>query len=86
MFPPTVQKGSLLSTPPPALVIWGLMNDGHSDWCEVVAHGSSDGVSLIISDAEHFFLCLLAICTPPLEKCLLRPFCLAEILVITSLK
>ena len=41
-FPPTVQEGSLLSTPSPAVVICGLTNDGHSDWCEVVSHSSFD--------------------------------------------
>ena len=41
-LPPTVQEGSLFSTPSPALVLCGLSNDGHSDWCEVVSHGSFD--------------------------------------------
>ena len=41
-FPPAVQEGSLVSTPPPAFVICGLIKDGHSDWCEVVSHGSFD--------------------------------------------
>ena len=27
---------------PPAFVICRLINDGHSDWCEVVSHGSFD--------------------------------------------
>ena len=28
--------------PPPAFLICELINDGHSDWCEVVPHGNFD--------------------------------------------
>ena len=37
-----MQEGSLFSTTPPALSICGLINDGHSDWCEVIPHGGFD--------------------------------------------
>ena len=33
-------------------------------------------VSLIISDAEHLFLCLLAVCMSSLQKCQFRAFAL----------
>ena len=37
-----MQEGSLFSTPSPAFIVCRLFNDGHSDWCEVVSHFSSD--------------------------------------------
>ena len=39
-FPPPTGGGSLFSTLSPAFIIYRCLNDGHSDWCELVPHCS----------------------------------------------
>ena len=60
-LPTSCVKRSLFYTLSPAFIVCGFFDDGHPDWCEVIII-LLKCISRKVSNAEHLFMCLLAIC------------------------
>ena len=51
-----------------------LFYNNHSNGCEVIFHWHFNLRFPVISNVEHLYMCLLAVCIFSLEKCLLKSF------------
>ena len=69
-FPSIRQEGSPFSTSSPIFVICVLFNDRPPDRYRLCLIVVLICISLMISNVEHLFICLLNFCISSLEKCL----------------
>ena len=62
--PPSMHNCPTVSISSPAFVYSGFFFffDSYSNECKVVFHWGLDFIALMASDAEYYFMCLLAIC------------------------